>query len=177
MALVAMSPGPAMPAAAAGAAEAPHPADPYRPYEFLIGDWVSTPAGGGAMTIRQLFRWGPGRAYILATTFIRQGAGPEKVHFEGLMVWNGASRNLDFLFAVEPGSGAQERGIVRVEADGSLVREVVLTGADGRTADFRQTFRSTGSESAVTALMRRTADGWAPSFPGSERLEMSRRRG
>lgn len=149
---------------------------PYAAYEFLIGEWDARPAGGPDNSIRQVFRWGPRQSYIFYTTFVRAGDRPEAIHFEGMMIWNGATRALDYIIAVEPGSGTQESGTMRVEADGSWVRDVLMTQASGRTARFRQTFRRTGRDSATTALMRQTADGWEPTFPGSDRLEMTRRR-
>jgi hypothetical protein len=84
---------------------------------------------------------------------------------------------LDYVFAVEPGSAIQEKGTIRAETDSSIVREVEFTGSDGKVGQFRQTFRRTGSDSAVTSLMRRTDKGWEPNFPGSERIVMTRRAG
>jgi hypothetical protein len=49
-----------------------------------------------------------------------------------------------------------------------------MTDRNGRVEQFRQTFRRTGPDSAVTSLMRRTASGWEPNFPGSDRIEMRR---
>jgi hypothetical protein len=93
-----------------------------------------------------------------------------------MMTWNAANKNLDFLFVHEPGSLGQESGIVRVEADGAVVRETTLTGGDGTQDHFRQTWRRTGSDTALTSLLRRNADGtWAPNFPGSDKLVMTRR--
>ncbi len=166
--LLAIAPAHAQQAsAAARAAE-----NPFAPYEFLIGEWDT---GDG---IVQRFRWGPEHAYILYSTAIGNGDGGEHLHFEGILVYNAAHRNLDFLIALEPGSLAQEQGTLHVEPDGSVVREVVLTGANGATGRFRQTFRRTGDGAAVTSLLRQDANGaWAPNFPGSENLAMSRRAG
>jgi len=149
-------------------------ANPYGPYEFLIGDWYSQAAGGPA--IHQNFRWGTRQSFIYYTTSTSMNGAPEAVHFEGMMVWNGQSRELDYVVALEPGSGGQERGTVHVEPDGSVVREVIMTGANGRVAHFRQTFRRTGPDTAMTSLMRQTATGWEPNFPGSDNIVMTRRR-
>ena len=91
-----------------------------------------------------------------------------------MIVWNGQTKGLDYIVVSEPGSGAQESGTFHIEPDGAVVREVKLTRPDGRTQNFRQTFRRTGANSAVTTLMRQTAAGWEPNFPGSEKIEMSR---
>lgn len=91
-----------------------------------------------------------------------------------MIVWNAKARNLDYLFVIEPGSYAQERGVIRVEG-GEIVRDVILTGGDGAVGDFRQTFRKTGADTALTSVMRKTATGWAPTFPGSDALVMKRR--
>ena len=90
------------------------------------------------------------------------------------MVWNGKSRALDYLFAIEPGSGAQEKGTVRGEPGKPVVREVELTGADGAVSHFRQTFQEVGPQKVLTSLMRLTEAGWQPNFPGADRIEMVR---
>jgi len=151
-------------------------ANPYTAYEFLIGDWDTRPQGGPGMAIHQRFEWGLNQSYIAYTTLTREGAKPEAVHFMGWLVWNGANRNLDYLVVTEPGSGVQEQGVMRAQPDGSIVRDVTLTAADGAVSHFRQTFRSTGPDTAVTSLMRQTAGGWEPNFPGSDNLLMTRRR-
>lgn len=148
--------------------------DPYAAYEFLIGNWVARPGGGQDMAIRQLLHWGPKRSYITYSTYNAEGGKPEQLHFEGIMVWNGRTKALDYVFAVEPGSGVQEKGVVRAQADGSVVREVEFTGPTGQVNHFRQTFRRTGPDTIVTALMRQTPSGWVPTFPGSDALVMAR---
>jgi hypothetical protein len=92
-----------------------------------------------------------------------------------MLVWNGATRNLDYVIAVEPGSGVQEQGALHVEPDGSVVRDVTMTRANGQIGHFRQTFRRTGPDTVTTSLMRRTATGWEPNFPGSDNIAMTRR--
>lgn len=164
---IAMQPSVSSPARAAAS-------DPYEPYAFLIGDWYSTPPGGGP-AIHQSFRWGTNRASIAYTTLLAEPGRPERVHFEGLLVWNGANNQLDYVVALEPGSGGQEKGVVRIAEDGAVVREVVATLRDGSISSFRQTFRRTGPDGAITSLMRRAADGWEPNFPGSGRIEMVRK--
>ena len=150
-------------------------ANPYTAYEFLIGDWYSRPAGGPDIAIHQNFRWGTRQSSIFYTTSTSMNGSPEAVHFEGMLVWNGATHNLDYVVALEPGSGGQEKGTMHVEADGSVIRDVTMTGADGRVAHFRQTFRRTGPDTAMTSLMRQTATGWEPNFPGSDNIAMTRR--
>jgi hypothetical protein len=141
------------------------------PYEWLIGDWLSDSAGN---RLRQSLSWGPQRAYIKYSTYMQSLGKEEHLHFEGIAVWNGKSKVFDYVFAVEPGSGLQEKGTIRVEADGSIVREVEFTDPDGKVGHFRQTFRKTGQDSAVTSLMRETATGWEPNFPGSDKMLMTR---
>jgi hypothetical protein len=148
---------------------------PYRAFENLIGDWDTGPENAPA-SIVQRFSWGPNRSYIWYRTSMVDAKGAERLHFEGPMVWNAATGGLDYLFVVEPGSLMQEQGDVRVQTDGSIVREVKLTGSDGTQNRFRQTFRLYDAESGVTSLMRQTATGWVPNFPGSDKLHMKRRR-
>ncbi len=149
-------------------------ASPYVPYEFLIGNWYS-PLPGSNLTIRQQFKWGPAKSYISYATYMAEPGKPEHLHFEGIMVWNGKSKALDFLFAVEPPSGVEEKGTVKAEADGTIIRDVEMTDAKGAVSHFRQTFRSTGANSAVTSLLRQTDKGWTATMPGSEELNMTRR--
>ena len=143
------------------------------PIDWLIGDWRSLSGGN---RLRQSISWGPHRSYIKFSTYMQQPGKAEALHFEGIAIWNGKSKAFDYLFAVEPGSGAQEKGTIRAQADGSIVRQVELTGTDGKTGQFRQLFRSTGQGRAVTALMRKTVTGWEPTFPGSEEIEMTLQR-
>ena len=151
-------------------------ANPYTAYEFLIGDWYSRPTGGPDIAIHQNFRWGTRQSFIYYTTSTSMNGAPEAVHFEGMLVWNGQTHELDYVVALEPGSGGQERGTLHVEPDGAVVREVTMTAANGRVAHFRQTFRRTGPDTAMTSLMRQTATGWEPNFPGSDNIAMTRRR-
>ena len=168
LALVAAGSG----AVAAGPATARAlPGFDHSAYEWLLGDWISK---NGGTTIRQSLTLDPSKAFVTYATYLGAAGQEERLHFEGLMVWNGKSKAFDYLFAVEPGSGSQERGTVRAEPDGSIVREVELTGADGSVSHFRQTFRKTGPQSAETSLMRKTAAGWEPNFPGSDRIVMVR---
>ena len=144
------------------------PADPYASFDWLIGDWSA--AGG----LRELITYGPSRSYIRFSAFFSTKDEPQHLHFEGIAVWNAKSRMLDYLFALEPGSGAQESGTYRAEADGTIIREVELIDAKGNTATFRQTFRRTGPDSAITTVMRKTASGWEPTFAGGESIELTR---
>lgn len=147
----------------------------YRAFEKLIGDWDTGPANARPAFV-QRFSWGPNRSYIWSRTSLYQPDGSEHLHFEGLMVWNAQTRALDFLFVVEPPSLAQERGKVQVLPDGSIVRDVVLTNADGREGVFRHTIRLDGANAGTTTLMRQTPKGWEPNFPGADNLRMTRRR-
>jgi len=166
----------AMPLMAQQADPRPKLAEAYVPFEFLIGDWTARVEASGT-TVHERLRWGPGNSYIFYSTYMAADGQPERLHFEGIMVWNGKSKALDYVFAVEPGSGAQEKGTIRAEADGTIVREVELTDASGRTGNFRQTFRKLGLDRIETSVMRQTKQGWEPTFPGSERIEMTRREG
>jgi hypothetical protein len=52
---------------------------------------------------------------------------------------------------------------------------MAVAGPDGATAHFRQTFRATGEKTIVTSVLRETDKGWAATFPGSDRMVMTRR--
>jgi hypothetical protein len=144
----------------------------YAAYDWLIGDWY---ADAGPGVLREHITYGPSRGYIHFSVFTAAKDGPQHLHFEGIAVWNARTRMLDYLFAVEPGSGVQESGTYRVEADGSIIREVQLIDPKGNVGTFRQTFVRTGPDSAITTLMRKTEAGWTPTFPGSEKIELKRR--
>lgn len=147
--------------------------DPYAPYAFLLGDWYSKE---GRSVLRQNFSMRPTSGYMVYSTYLTEPGKPERLHFEGIMVWNAKSNLLDYVFAVEPGSGIQEKGSIRAEADGSVVRDVELTDPAGQVSQFRQTIRRTGEDQMTTALMRRIATGWVPTFPGSDKIVMRRQR-
>ena len=171
-ALLAVTAGAAMAQQSGGAGSATGPGDAYRPYEFLVGEWVSEQ---GSSTIRQSIRWGPKRAYMIYSTSLQNSGSPEHLHFEGIMAWNAKTRALDYLFAVEPGSGTLERGSVRAEADGSFVRDVEMIRPNGALSLFRQTIRPASANGAVTSMMAFRNGNWEPTFPGSDRIEMRRR--
>lgn len=165
-------------AAATAGARADAPAavtpEPFRAFEGLIGEWDTGPASARPAFV-QRFSWGPNRSYIWSRTSLFEPDGSEHLHFEGLMVWNAATRGLDFLFVVEPPSLAQERGTMQVSRDGSIVRDVVLTNPDGTEGRFRHTIRLDGAGVGMTSLMRQTPKGWEPNFPGADNLRMTRR--
>ncbi len=159
-----------------GGAAAPREASapsPYAPYTFLIGDWDISPEGQPP-TIVFRFIWGPKQSYIWCVGSLLE-AGKEVPHFEGMLVWNAARKNLDMLFALGmDGSGLQEQGSMFVDKDGSIVREITAVGPQG-SQHFRQTFKAERPDRVITSVMRETKDGWKATFPGSERLVMSRR--
>ena len=169
----------ALGASASAQTETPAPPvraqDPYAAYAFYIGEWTTSLPGGGPAVAVQRFRWGPSRAYITYSTSNLEG-GRERLHFEGIFVYNAANRNMDFLFALEPGSLGQEHGTLEVQSDGSIVRNVTLISPNGEIGRFRQTFWRRGPNDASTSLLRQDASGaWAPTFPGSDNLTMQRR--
>lgn len=163
---------------------------PLAPYAGLIGTWDFTPEQGGAVVAVEEFRWGANQSYIAQTTSLVIN-GKTEPHFKGVMVWNGINRNVDYLFVVDMKYGlAQERGTYAVQADGSIVREVIATYAEGvrpvglpiagpagASQQFRQTFKPLPDGRMATSLMRKTDSGWVPTFPGADRLVMTRRVG
>lgn len=144
---------------------------PYAPYEFLIGDWFSKLPGQGMM-IHQQFSWGPGKSYILYSSYLVLPGKPEQLHFQGMMTWNGTSKSLDFLFMLQPGSGAQEKGTVTARPDGTIVREISMTDSDGDLDHFRQSFRKIPGGKVVTSMMEQTATGWKMDPPGEIVMEL-----
>ncbi len=142
----------------------------YAPYAGLIGVWSSN---GGAIT--QRFSWGPARSHIEYSTTTRDANGADHVHFEGMMLYNAHTHNLDFLIALEPGSLSSERGTAHVEPDGAIVRDVELVDSNGAHGRFRQTFRLESAAAGETSLMTDDGHGgWRPNFPGSDHLAMRR---
>jgi hypothetical protein len=142
----------------------------YAPYARLIGVWETN---GGQIV--QHFSWGPSRSYILYSTTTREPDAADEVHFEGILLYNPHSQNLDVLIALQPGSLMQERGTAHAEPDGSIIRDVELLGPNGASQRFRQTFRLTSANAGETSLMRDNGQGgWTPNFPGSDHLAMRR---
>lgn len=170
-------------------ASAPLPPDQaqYAPYTSLIGVWDLTSESGGEPVGRFTFRWGPNKAYIwCAQSLLVQGK--EYPHFEGMLGWNGVSKKLDLMMSLDLVSGRTlEEGTLSVQPDGSFVREVTATygegavpigenaaGPEGRTSHFRQTYTVVDANTILTRVMRETANGWVPTFPGSDHLKMTR---
>ncbi len=162
-------------------------ADQYAPYRFLIGKWNVSSAGGGPAVATAEFRWGPNGSYIwYAGSIVVQGA--EQPHFEGVLMWNGIRKNLDMLLELDLQQGVvDEAGVVSAAPDGTVVRDITATfsagtrpigqptvGAAGATGRFRQTFRAQADGTIVTTVMRQDGQGWIATFPGSDRLIMTR---
>jgi hypothetical protein len=169
--------------AGARAAEPPPSAAPhYAPYAFLIGEWNVSPAEGAAVGVAR-FRFAGEEAYIWHSMSFLAG-GAERLHYEGMLTWNGVHRNLDMLISLD-GGRATELGTLSLQEDGTVVREITAYaaappaastgGGEPGVGHFRQTFRAAGADRVLTAVLRRTADGWVPTFPGSDRLVMTRR--
>jgi hypothetical protein len=171
-----------LPAAAAHPQPEPQPqsASVYAPYASLIGEWTLNGADGAPVGVSR-FTWGPGHSYIWFATALTSN-GREEPHFEGMLVWNGVNRNLDMLLSIDLAGGrAQESGTLSIAPDGSFVRDHIATYSASATrpasrSTFRQTFRQEGPDRIVTSVLRQTETGWAPTFAGSDRLVMIRRR-
>lgn len=148
---------------------------PYAPYEFLVGEWNVAREGARPMMVMR-FRWGLNRSYIWHAAALLKPEG-EEPHFEGVLMWNGKNKNLDMLLMLDLSerAGAQEQGSLSLEPDGTVVRNITATRADGSTGRFRQTYRRLADGKVETTVMRETPQGWVPTFPGSERLIMTRR--
>lgn len=144
--------------------------------EPLIGDWSTGPENGAPVFV-QSYHWDAKKSYVWVKTSILGGDGvEERVHFEGIAIWNARDSWFDYLFAVEPGSQTQERGTIARSADGTLMRTVQFTGGSGAIAEFRQVFEPLADGRIRTRLQRKTEAGWEPTFPGSDALVMVRRR-
>jgi len=117
------------------------------------------------------------------------GPNGDEPHMEGMFLWNGVRGSLDMLMVMDMNGGrVQEQGTLSVRPDGTIVREitaiyapgVAFMGDDGRTraggtARFEQVWKPLGPDRYFTAMMRKTATGWTPTFPGSDNLLMTRR--
>jgi hypothetical protein len=171
----------------AAIARSDHASSPYAPFAFLIGDWDVGAESGKPVAIARL-QWGPNQSYIWYSVSTVEN-GEEEPHFEGLLVWNGVRKRLDMLLVLDLNGGrAQEQGSVYVASDGTVVRDITAhysegsqptggppVGPAGTSARFRQTFKAVGEDKLATALTRKTKTGWVPTFPGSDRLVMTRR--
>ena len=161
--------------------------NPYAPYEFMIGEWAIQDEGAPPAAVTRL-KWGPNRSYIWISTALLIG-GKEVPHYEGMLVWNGVRKNLDMLLTLDPvGGRVQEQGTVSIAADGTVVRAITayyssgargpdgtIVGPAGLTVPFEQKFRLVSPGRIETSMMRRTATGWVPTFPGSDQVWMIKR--
>lgn len=156
------------------AAPVPVPAH-YAPYAALVGEWDVVSRPGDAPFAVARFRWGPGRSYLWHSIAMMD-AGREVPHLEGLLVWNGATRKLDLLFALDlQGGSVQEQGTMSAEPDGEIVRAHVAIDGAGRREAFRQTYRVEAPGRIATSILRQSASGWVATFPGSDRMLLIRR--
>ncbi len=164
----------------------------YAPYEFLIGAWDVAPASGGKPFAVSYFKWGPNKSYIWYSTSSFDQAGNEVPHFEGILAYNGVRKNLDMLVELAlggsiPGS-IDETGTVSVQADGTVLRDITATyaegalprrsekaGPNGWTGHYHHTFRADGRDRVLMSLTMETDRGWVPTFPGSDQVVMTRR--
>jgi len=100
---------------------------PYRPYETLIGAWDVGQAGRPAQLVLR-FGWGPAHSTI---TYAAAELTPngERPHFDGVLMWNGATHALDTLVMLDlsPGASIQEQGAFALQPDGSFVRDITAT--------------------------------------------------
>jgi len=142
--------------------------------EFLVGEWM-TGAKTEAPSIVQKYQWGPAQSYIWAQTSILDPNGDEHLHFVGMIVVNRATAVHDYLYVVEPGTGAHEKGRIIRENDGVVVRSVRLVDGAGKESEFRQRFECDKDGALTTSLERRASDGWTPTFPGSIGMIMTKR--
>jgi len=161
---------------------------PYAPYAFLIGEWDVAPESGGPASLVMRFRWGPNRSYIWYAASLLAG-GSERPHFEGLLLWNGVHKNLDMLLSLDLERGLiQEQGVVSVQSDGTILRDITafysegahamglgVVGPAGATARFRQTFKQVGPDRVLSSVLRESGSAWVATFPGSDHLAMTRR--
>ena len=155
--------------------------NPYAPYAFLVGDWNVGAASGGAPFVTLRFHWSQHQAYLHYGAYIGQ-----QPHFEGMMMWNGAHRNLDVLIAMDMDHGlVQEQGTVSI-VNGAAVRENIATysegvsaggplaGVGGLTSRTRQTMRPIDADHIALTFETKTPSGWKPSMPGGDHLLMTR---
>src|SRR5215472_14825209 len=141
-------------------------ANPWEPYEFLLGEWNVSATSGGSPVATARFRWGPNRSYIwYAGSLVLDGV--ERPHFEGLLVWNGVRHNLDMLLSMDLERGfVQEQGSLHAEPEGTGPIGGPPVGRAGTTARFRQTFKLEGPDRVLTSVLRQTEKGWTATFPG-----------
>ena len=139
-------------------------AKPYAPYEFLIGDWYAKLPQENAV-IHQQFGWGPGKASMTDATLYTVPGHPEHLHFGGMMIWSASSKALDYLFAVEPGSGVEERGTFVVQPDKSVIREVEAIYPNGRVMRSRQVLKLLPNGTLSLDLLEGKSGGWASTLP------------
>jgi hypothetical protein len=163
-------------------------ASQFDPYEFLIGEWEVKAAKDDRPAAIIRVRWGPNRSYLwYSSSLIIDGR--EAPHLEGILVWNGIHKNLDMLFSMDLKSGrVQEQGTLSVDGEGKVVRDITAVygpgarpigmpavGPEGATTHFRETYKQIDANKVSTSAMRETKNGWVATFPGSDRMIMTRR--
>lgn len=182
------NPQPGGPTSPGSSTHASRTASAYAPFQFLLGEWHIGPEGGPPQMIAR-FKFGTNSNYLWNSLHTVAGA-TEHMHFEGMIVWNGVQKNFDFLFVLDSKQGGiQEQGTLSVAADGTIVRDIVATyaegepvlalggqraGPDGFTGRFRQTFKVIGPDKVRTQVLRESNGTWIATFPGSDNIVMTK---
>jgi hypothetical protein len=168
--------------------ESSQPNEQFAPYDYLIGEWDVKAGDDGPVAAIIRVKWGPNHAYLwYSSSLIFDGR--EEPHLEGMLVWNAVHKNLDMLFSMDLRTGkVQEQGTMSVEPDGTVVRNITAVygqgaraigmppiGPEGATGEFRETYKKVSPDKILTSAMRKTSNGWVATFPGSDKLIMTRR--
>ena len=166
--------------------------DPYAPLRFLIGTWESRYKGELAAT--QQFEFGIEDAAIYWSGD-RYIGGQRRPSFEGIAILNSVTNEYEYLVSLGTAAGTAgdtilEKGRFLPLEDGSIRREIFvfypegtklpptgqrLAGPGGYVREYRQWFSSIDENTIETKIVYLNEQGdWVPSFPGSERLVLTR---
>ena len=146
--------------AALGARAAPEPSAPYEPLAFLVGHCWKGSFPGATATDEHCFSWIYGGKFVRDEHVVHRDGRPDEFG-ESIYVWDGAARELQYLYIES--AGGFSRGTVAVEGT-TLVFPPTRYVEKGIEQSYRSRWQHAvpGEYDVVTEFQGKS--GWVPGF-------------
>jgi len=145
--------------AALGVRAAAEPA-PYEPLAFLVGHCWKGSFPGGAATDEHCFSWIYGGKFVRDEHVVHRDGKPDEFG-ESIYVWDGAARQLQYLYIES--AGGFSRGTVASEGD-ALVFPPTRYVEKGAEQTYRSRWRHVAADAYEVVTEFQVRDGWVPGF-------------
>jgi hypothetical protein len=153
------------PLAVAALSATPAPADiaatPYRPLEFLVGHCWKGTFPDGQVTDEHCFSWIYGGKFVRDEHVVHRGGGKPDGFGESIYLWDGSSRQLQYLYIES--AGGYSRGTVSGEGD-ALVFPPATYLEDGQAQTYRSRWQRAGQDAYDVVTEFQVKDRWVPGF-------------